>query len=149
MHGIRSFHTAKRAVLVAGVVLFVGLAGCGDSTKSSISGKVTYKSAAVTGGTITLVPASMGGNSFVIDIGADGAFSTGDVAPGQYKVSVSTDNVAAPVAPPAGAKDYPMPGTGTQAKKVVIPDKFKNADTSGITWTVKSGKQVIPIDLDK
>jgi hypothetical protein len=138
---------AARCLLVACACAAAAVfAGCGDtSNKSSISGKVTYQGAPVTGGMIT----ATGGKdlSMTIVINPDGTFMSQDVPPGSYKIAVSTDSVAPASAMPGGGKDYPAPGGASAAKKVMIPDKFKNPETSGITWTVKSGSQTLPIDL--
>ena len=145
MKSVFTAGTARFLAAASACVALATLLGCGgDATKSSVSGKVTYKGAPVTGGSISVV----GGKdlNIGISINADGTFMSKDVPPGEYKVAVSTDNVVAIVAPPSG-KDYPVPEAGASPTKVVIPDKFKNAETSGITWSVKSGSQNLPIDL--
>jgi len=127
------------------------LVGCGggDSTKASLKGKVTHNGAPVTGGSITLHPAS--GAPFSISIKADGSFEVGDAPVGPMKVTIETDSVstAAPgynmpagFTPPKDTKMPEMPKVDTtnQPKKVVISAKYKSADTSGLTWDTKTEK---------
>src|ERR1700726_612064 len=99
MHGIRAVGGARSAVAVAAALIVACLVGCGDSTKSAITGKVTYKSAPVTGGTIAVTPASAASSPFIVAINPDGTFLTNDIPPGKYQVAVSTDNVAPAAAP--------------------------------------------------
>ena len=146
MQGIQIVWRARSAAAVVAALIVAVLLGCSGSTKTAVSGTVSYKNAPVTGGSITLTPRAAGASTYSIFIKADGTFLTNEIPPGQYQVAVSTDNVAAAVAPP-GVKDYPLPGGGDTPKKVTIPDNFKSAATSGITWNVQSGSQTLPIDL--
>lgn len=122
-------------------------AGCGDPTKASASGKVTYKGQALTGGQLNLTP-SAGGAPVPIFIKADGTFLGTDVPVGQYQVSVDTSGAAGPtsystggVTAPAGAAkaNQPQP-TGPGTKQVDIPAKYKDPKSSGLSWEIKAGK---------
>jgi len=148
------------AVLAASLAL-TALAGCGDSSKATVSGKVTYKGAPVTGGTLTLHPAS--GADFPIVIKADGSFYVTDAPIGQMAVAIETDSVPSNTMPPGMTppKDTPVPGqtaslpkdmpppkdyspakpsdTSAGLKKVAIPSKYKDPTTSGLTWDIKGG----------
>jgi hypothetical protein len=100
----------------------------------------------VTGGTITLVPAS--GSPFPITIKPDGTFEVGDAPLGSMKVTIETDSVPTTTGytmPPNMPKDTKMPempkqDTTKQPTKVVISAKYKSADTSGLTWDTKTEK---------
>ena len=149
MQRIRSLWATRSVAAVAVAATLAALTGCQDSTKSTVSGKVTYKGAPVTGGIITLKPKTATGAAPGIPIKADGTFIGTDIPPGDYDVAVSTDNVAA-APPPGGTGSSPTPaGASGGGTKVDIPAKFKDPTTSKITWTVKSGKQDLSIDLDK
>ena len=148
MQRIRIVCMARSVAAVGLAAALAALTGCQDSNKSTVTGKVTYKGAPVTGGQITLTPKTANGAAPAIPIKPDGTFSVSDIPPGDYGVAVSTDGVP-DAAPAGGTSRSPVPEGAAQGTKVVIPDKFKNAQSSGITWTVKGGKQDLPIDLDK
>ncbi len=147
MQRIRSLWATRSVAAVAVAAALAALAGCQDSTKSTVSGKVTYKGAPVTGGMITLKPKTASGAAPSFQIKPDGTFIGTDIPPGDYDVAVTTDTV--PTGPPAGGTGSPVPTGAEFGKKVNIPANFKDPTTSKITWTVKSGKQDLSIDLDK
>ena len=143
MNTVRVTRRLRSLAAVAACFVLAALVGCGgDSSKAALKGKVTYKGAPVTGGTITLIPAS--GGPFPITIKPDGSFAVGDAPVGPMKVTIETDTVS----PPAAGFNMPMPkdakapevDTTNQAKKVVIPAKYKSAETSGLTWDTKTEK---------
>jgi hypothetical protein len=147
MNTIRVVRKLQLLAAVGASFALAALLGCGggSSTKIPLRGKVTYRSAPVTGGTITLIPAS--GAPFPITIKADGSFETGDAPIGPMKVTIDTDSVpttTAYVMPPGMQmpKDSKLPeppkDTGNQPKKVAIPQKYKSAATSGLTWDTKA-----------
>jgi hypothetical protein len=122
-----------RGLAVVGACLaLTALYGCGggDSTKATVSGKVTYKGAPVPSGTITLYPAS--GPEYPIILRPDGTFNTSDVPVGPMGVGISTPPA---MAMPAGTDQSAM------GKVVPIPAKYKDPKTSGLTWDVTGGKQ--------
>jgi hypothetical protein len=147
MNTVRVTRRLRSLAAVGACFALAALVGCGgDSTKASLKGKVTHNGAPVTGGTITLHPAS--GAPFPITIKPDGSFEVGDAPVGPMKVTVETDSVstAAPgynmppgMTPPKDTK-MPKVDTTNQPKKVVISAKYKSADTSGLTWDTKTEK---------
>jgi len=125
----------------AACLALAALAGCGgDSSKATISGKVAYNNAPVTGGTLTLYPAS--GAPYPINIKADGTFNVSDVPVGEMEVGIDTG--AVPVAPPAGS----AAGQGLPPH-VDIPKKYKDPKTSGLTWDVKGGEEYQGVRPDR
>ena len=149
---------ASAARFVAALTVFLcltALTGCGDSSKAAVSGKVTYKGAPVTGGTLTLYPTS--GTPFPVNINANGTFNASDAPIGQMGVSISTDNVVSfqgyqmppGVQPPKDVNSPAQPNidTSNAPKKVEIPAKYKDPKTSGLTWDVKGGKQSKDFEL--
>jgi hypothetical protein len=151
MNTVRVVRKLQLLAAVAASFALAVLLGCGggSSTKIPLNGKVTYKNAPVTGGTITLIPASGTGAPFPITIKADGSFETGDAPVGPMKVTIDTDSVttATPYTMPPGMqmpKDSKLPepskDTSNQTKKVAIPPKYKSAATSPLTWDTKAEK---------
>jgi hypothetical protein len=150
MNTVRVTRRLRSLAAVGACFTLATLLGCGgDSTKASLKGKVTHNGAPVTGGTITLHPAS--GAPFPITIKADGSFEVGDAPIGPMKVTIETDSVStvAPgYGPPAGMPlpkdtkppELPKQDTTKQPTKVVISAKYKSADTSGLTWDTKTEK---------
>lgn len=139
---------------IAACLALASLTGCGgDSGKATISGKVTYKGAPVTGGTLTLYAES--GTPYPVNINPNGTFNVSDVPTGQRTVSISTDNVQTNqgytmppgVTPPKDSPAPPQIDTSTLPKKVDIPAKYKDPKTSGLTWDIKGGKQSKDFDL--
>jgi hypothetical protein len=109
-------------------------------------GKVTYKGEPVTKGTVSFKPVDPAGSPASGTIDADGSYSLqsnepGDGAlPGEYKVAVSTvttDQIL----------DY-IPKKRVAKPKSPVPEKYANPETSGITRTVKPGRNDIPIELE-
>jgi hypothetical protein len=147
-----------RAAKTLGMLAIFGacctLAGCGDSTKGAVKGKVTYQSKPVTGGTIQLVPASGSGSPVLVNIDPSGSFALTDVPVGSYQVAIETDSVPTinTYQPPAGApKDLPQSGQqaspGAVPVKVPIPAKYKDAKSSGLKWDISSGTNTKNFDL--
>ena len=145
MNMVRAARSLRSLALVGACFTLAALAGCGgNSTKAALTGKVTYHDAPVTGGTLTLTPAA--GLPFPISIKYDGTFDIDDAPVGLMKVTINTDNVATTTSGnkmPGGMpppKDMKMQevDNSKMPKKVVIPAKYKSADTSGLTWDTKA-----------
>ncbi len=142
MDKVRAVNALRSLAIITVCCALASLVGCGGSSdKAIVKGKVTYKGAPVTGGTLTLAPAS--GPPLSVTIKADGTFQTSDIPTGQMGVGIDTDSI---MAMPGGSmanppKDVQMP------KKVVIPAKYKDPKTSGLTWDIKSGTNTKDFDL--
>ena len=136
-------HAARgmRAPASVGVcIALAALVGCGNATKATVAGKVTYKGSPLTGGALTLHPAQ-GGGPFSVFIRTDGTFNVGDAPIGPMDVAISTDDVVD--ASPAGS----VPPELKPAKKVAIPERYKDPETSGLRWDVKPGMNARDFDL--
>ncbi|MBX6316173.1 MAG: hypothetical protein IRY99_25170, partial [Isosphaeraceae bacterium] len=115
--------------------------GCGRSGPelAPVTGKVTYKGQPVPRGTISFQPVDpKQGAPATGTIEPDGTYTMqttepGDgVRPGQYRVAI-TAREEAPIL------DY-IPKTPPPPPKSLIPEKYENPETSGLTATVKSGR---------
>jgi hypothetical protein len=146
------------SLLVAGLLLLA--MGCGS--KGSISGTVTYNGKPITSGTIVFAPDS--GEPSVNAPIADGKYTIDKVPPGPAKVGVSSvfsgSGALTPMQmalqksggkPPEG--DIPegarklMEGASNAKQGVKIPDDYGDPSKSGLTYTVKGGKQTQDFDL--
>lgn len=133
------------------VALLAAGPGCSkkDSSKATISGRVTYKGTPLGGGNMTLHPAGTG-NPYPVSLKPDGTFQIGEVPPGEMKVAIETETVKAATAgyafkpPPEAAqkKDAKLPDlAGSRLPTYVkIPAKYANPQTSGLTWTIEAGR---------
>jgi hypothetical protein len=145
----------------AGLVLVAALLspGCGQK-KGDVSGTVTYQGRAVPVGTVTFLDA---GNQAVGSSPiSDGKYSLSKVPVGPVKVIVTTPPLPTqPVwLPPQARKPPPRdremltdrtPPNDPAARReppVVLPAKYATPDESGLSFTVKPGRQEHPIELD-
>jgi hypothetical protein len=129
---------SKHVCIVHVVVLTALLcAGCGQKTSSvaSVHGKVTLDGKPLPSGSIVTLPAAGRGASAPIQMGEFelSTFSKNDGAIiGTHKVAVT-------------ANESPQ-GTGPEAAagKSLVPQRYSNPDTSGLTIEVKAGEVNTP-----
>jgi len=153
MSSIRPARGTVRLATLLVCCAFAALPGCGDATKASLSGKVTYKGQPVTGGNLTLTPAAQAAPVSIF-IKPDGSFSQSSVPPGQYQVSIETDSASGPSAyntggkvPPGGAGQQPPDMNAGASKKVAIPVKYNDPKTANLPWEIKAGSNEKTFDL--
>ncbi|MBI3468548.1 MAG: carboxypeptidase regulatory-like domain-containing protein [Planctomycetes bacterium] len=129
----------KRLLFAAGLLL---LAGCGDKASSSgtipVTGLVTYQGKPVAEANVVFQSPERG--SFAMT-DAEGCFElqtfeTGDGAlPGEYKVMISKLHIVAPEFDMGDPRYVPPP-----PPKHLIPAKYADANSSGLTAKVEAGK---------
>ena len=145
----------RQWVALLGLVVALGMGGCGEPSPGNVSGKITYKGALLKGGTITFSHVDKQ-KTYLSEIGEDGSYTIRDVPIGQVQVTVETESLKErarvrinPV--PADAQGNPNPKPGDPKdllnRYVQIPKKYSNPGESGLEYTVKSGSQDFPIDL--
>jgi len=135
---------------LAAALSLVAAAGCGGKpdAPASISGKVTYNNAPLTGGTITFQPKE--GVPFGRPIEADGTYTMSDITPGDYSVVIETESInpakpkktysgAGQVASTGGSSPPTGPSQATPPTYVKIDTKYGDAKSSGLTVTVTAG----------
>jgi len=138
------------------VMLLPLIAGCGGGAgTASVTGNVTYDGKPLGSGVVAFVFKNSAGLEVreTGQIQPDGSYSISRLSPGQVTIIVET---IPPVDLPKERKQKDMPdlppiggGDAPKGTFVKIPDKYKDPATSGLTYTVKSGKQKYNIELPK
>jgi len=132
-------------VLVSTLAVAAAAPGCGASgpQMARVSGTVTYDGKPVPQGTVTFIAKDANGRNATGAIQSDGSYTLQTEQPGdgaqvgQYDVTVAA--IDAPVL------DY-VP-TKPVTPKRLVPEKYEKPQSSGLTATVKSGSNTIPLEL--
>ncbi|MCX7427861.1 MAG: hypothetical protein NTW96_19810 [Planctomycetia bacterium] len=147
-------HVAKARLTPAALVVLLGAVivgqGCGGSRLGTVplSGRVTYKGQPLVGGTVTFHPVDAAKcRPATASIQPDGSFVAATlendrgIMPGEYRVSVVL--VKAPlfdVSPAQAAK--------AAANNMVLPPRYADPATSGLTVTIEAGGGSKTHDID-
>jgi len=137
--------------------IFLSTLGCGggdglpEGETGTVSGMVTYKNSPVPEGTVVVFMKDGGGFTATDTTDAAGKYqllmrNAPDVLVGTYNVGVT------PPLPDMGLTpdeimQRGMEGTLPETPKNVIPERYLNAETSGLTFEVKEGENSINIEL--
>lgn len=158
-----------RTLFIALVAAFtLGCAGGNPNAPASISGKVTFKGAPVTGGQVNFYNAQ-GGMAGSAPLGADGTYTATDMPVGELTITINNEDLnpetaAKDMTSKAGAKTgYASKGAGGKMmytpdvlknagqgtlKYVALPKKYADKSQSGKKATIKSGANKVDIVLD-
>lgn len=117
----------------------VTLAGCAPAT-GTVSGTITINGKPLTAGQITFQSEVGNHDAFSAPI-TDGHYETGPIPAGPCKVTVIHSSVAKPA---ASGNDLVQ---ARGSRSIAVPDKYGRADSSGLTFTVKSGANTFDRDL--
>jgi hypothetical protein len=156
------FRTLLCGALVFGVGFLQGCSKRGSQTPTaSLSGKVTYNGKPLTGGNMTL--RTKGKGDTVIRINADGSFEGTSVPLGEMSVAIDTEPVKLwleqagktlvfnpkDIDKIKGEKNLKDIGSDPfkGMEYVPIPKKYTKHQESGLTVTVKEGKQEMDFPL--
>jgi hypothetical protein len=130
--------------------LWLGLAvgmllvpGCGSKPKPTgrLHGKVTFEGKGVDQATLQ-IQSPKSGESFVAKTGSDGSF--------QFDVPVTTGEYLVTVLPVIDVPEAGVtPVTTKPPERSDIPAKYRSAETSGETVTVREGENEFNIDMAK
>jgi hypothetical protein len=120
----------------------LALVGCSGGT-GELAGTVTYKDKPIHQGTVTV--SASDGTTQAGQIQEDGNYTVTGIPTGAVKIGVSSPD---PRTLKVGQrkKDEPPPKADI-SKWTAIPDKYSDFNNSGLTTTVKSGKNPYNIDL--
>jgi len=144
------------------LVAAAGLLGCsggsGDRPKTvKAGGTVTLDGAPVEGATVSFVPQAAG-RSAVARTDSKGQFTLNTtntipgVMPGDYKVGISKEKTEGAMTPEESQSYFEKTGKAPPPPKVTneLPEKYKNAATSGLTAKVEaSGANEFKFELKK
>jgi hypothetical protein len=166
---------AARTVAGVGLILLIPfLAGCAPAI-GKVTGKVTYKGQPVPGGFVTFRPVDGRQNAVTATLEQDGRYSTVEIPAGEVMVTIDNRELEprssipslppnVPLSPEMRAKlgsgkaaAPPPPGDGAPAtgedvrrpsgRYLPIPEKYYNAESSGLKFTIKGGEQTLDIEL--
>jgi hypothetical protein len=121
-----------------------GIAGCGGPKETSVSGTVKYQGKPLITGYVLFQFDD--GNSVNASLGTDGSYTMHTQFQGHAKIAVGSPKP--PDQSGVGNRRGADPSTAPDPKNwVPIPEKYQNADTSGLEITVTSGTNKHDIEL--
>jgi hypothetical protein len=134
-----SYRNCPVVVLGLGAIVIVALLGCSDKglKKVTVKGTIAYKDQALSSGLLQLVGAE--GAYSAASIQADGTFIITDVVPGEVKVGV----MEKPQSQSSSSGEKTVPKTAP----VALPEKFRDPQMSGVTYTITPETKELHIDL--
>jgi len=143
-------------------VLIAFLVVAGSGGKGDVTGTVKYKGETMTKGSVTFQGGD--GKTYTGDIGADGKYTVRGVPSGTAKVAVNVidDSVTKHFRDLSAGIREQQKAAGSDPEKTtfvppkvvdpssfyIVPQRYASVDTSGITFEVKSGKNVYDIDIN-
>jgi hypothetical protein len=120
----------------------LALAGCGAGT-GDLSGKVTFNDKVVRSGTVTV--AASDGTSQSGPIQDDGTYFVQGIPSGEVKIGVASPDPR--TIKVAQRKKEEKPAAADASGWFAIPPKYAEAKDSGLTTTIKSGKNEFNLEL--
>jgi hypothetical protein len=136
-----------RAVLAVLAVLAIAAGGCGKPASGGkpVTGQVTFNGTPIQGASITFVPSTGGAPGFAMT-DAEGKYtarsSQGEgLPPGSYQVTVMKTDAPPPqstVSDQDAGYVPPDPDAPPTVIKDLLPAKYKDVQTSGLTAEVKA-----------
>jgi hypothetical protein len=135
--------TKTYAALAALALVPLGLAGCG-TPRGSVSGTVKYQGKPVIYGTVMFVGTD--NIPVVAMIQPDGSYRATEVLAGNNQVAINSPHPDPPERVSKSGKREPPPVDPD--KWFMIPGKYGDARTSGLSFAVKEGSNTFPIELE-
>lgn len=156
MRSIGALRWRSLVVLALGMCL-LGWAGCSESSlpgpTGTVIGKVTYNGSPVPAGTTVTFVNQDNGMAAVGQVAANGAYTLlmrGErkVLTGAYRISLGPAQVSVDPASNPEAYKAIMEGTAKMPETATsFPEKYKNTETSGLTYVVQAGPNIYDIEL--
>jgi hypothetical protein len=138
MTNLLSRHFPLRLLALV-TVAALGVAGCDRAVKKvTIHGTVTYQGQPVRSGMLKFV--GPGGATSGAVIQPDGSFIITDVVPGEVKVGVVQG-------PQSSGSSSGEEGTKAKEPPVSLPDKYRDPETSGVSYTITPETKELPIEI--
>ena len=142
----KRMNTTRRkryGIVCLGLGGLLAISGCGGPFDATVSGVVTVDGKTVPRGNIAFHPASGGpaayaliseNGSYAVQTGRESGLPSGD-----YQVSITANEL--PTSAHGDKGGPPPPG------KAITPVWYSSKETSGLTVTVKPGRNEIPLEL--
>jgi hypothetical protein len=130
--------TFPRSRFAAGLLLLLLSSGCGSGdSRVRVSGKVSFQGQPVGEQTLVLVSEGAPGEFFTqpIPLQADGSFSGEVPVRGTYKVVIEESRAVQEGEKPA------------DPSKKIIPVKYRNRDTSDLSWDIQKSNNYQEFEL--
>lgn len=151
-----TFRTGIAAFLTLGLV--AAAIGCGDDDglgkRYKVSGKVTYKGAPLTKGSVNFWPDDVAkGQAATGTIQPDGSYTLGTrgtddgALAGKYKISITSNDVDASKVGALNGGSADQVAVAKAQGKSLIPVKYTGIDKSGLTAEVSSSNTKFDFDL--
>ena len=128
-----------RLSLLLSAVLLAGCFGTGAAPFSVVSGKVTLAGTPLTAGSLLLMTDD--GQAATVELGPDGGYTV-HCHPGNFKVAVTPPPPVDPLSVPAGTAPPP-------SNQSIIPRKYQDFASSGLSIDVKAGDNTYNISLTR
>jgi len=151
----------RRISLIALFVISFTAVGCGPSYKIyPVTGKVTLDGSPLAGATVMLKPVAADGKPASGTCDKDGVYSVVDMrpeaaagaSPGEYTVGIlwykPSEDSSQASGSSAGTEDSAASRSKVDGPKSDLPAAYQNADTSGLTLTVKAESNKADFALD-
>lgn len=138
---------AVLALTLAVAGLAVGCGGSSGPELAKVTGTVTYQGKPIPLGTISFQPTDPAGTPATGIIGDDGSYALQTTEPGDgARLGSYTVAIRAVEGEPEVPLDY-IPKKKPPAPKALVPEKYSNPMSSGLTAKVESGRNTINFEL--
>lgn len=130
-------------------VATVAVAGCGGVKTQTVQGTVSYQGKPLPSGVVRIH--GPGDRLATAMIQPDGTFSITDVLPGDVRVSVVDDpssSSRASMPPPPGAPAAKAAAPAEPVKRIPIPAKYQDANTSALAYTITRDTKKLEVKLE-
>ena len=131
-------------------LILLVLAGCGGPGLATVEGKVTMDGQPVIAGRV-IFNSEDGKTAIIAKIAPDGSYRALDVPCDTMKITVTPLEKIERIRAQRGTKGKNSGVSEAQAEALEatarIPEKYSNAGTSGLTFTVKSGTNLHNIEI--
>lgn len=155
MHNLFMMNQQKQVFMSGLILAILSLTGCGgvstlpEGETGTVTGKVTFNGKSVPEGTAIVFLHKDKGIAASSAIAADGTYALrmrreAPVLVGDYQIGITPPTVELT---PAEAEAVNMGKTIPEKEWPEIPKKYRNPETSGVTFNVKAGENTFDLDM--